>query len=51
VAAAILFQNGLISSPTFAILVTLAIVSTALTVPLFRFVSGLQWGAKRAHSA
>jgi hypothetical protein len=31
--------------------VTLAIVSTALTVPLFRFVSGLQWGAKRAHSA
>jgi Kef-type K+ transport system membrane component KefB len=51
VAAAILFQNGLISSPTFAILVTLAIVSTALTVPLFRLVSGLQWGAKRAHSA
>lgn len=39
VAASILFQNGLISPTTFAILVTLAIVSTMITVPLFRIAS------------
>jgi Kef-type K+ transport system membrane component KefB len=39
VAASILHQNGLISATTFAILVTLAIVSTTLTVPLFQLAS------------
>lgn len=39
VAATILVQAGLITSTTFAVLVTLALVSTTLTVPLFRWVS------------
>lgn len=41
VAASILLQNGLISANAFAILVTLAIVSTTLTIPLFNWVSHL----------
>lgn len=39
VAATILVQAGLITPTVFAVLVTLALVSTTLTVPLFRFVS------------
>lgn len=49
VAASILFENGLLSPATFAILVTLAIVSTAITVPLFRFVSS-RYAAKAAQA-
>jgi Kef-type K+ transport system membrane component KefB len=44
VAASILFEHGLIGPETFAILVTLAIVSTTLTAPLFRLVS--RWFAR-----
>jgi Kef-type K+ transport system membrane component KefB len=47
VAASILYENGLLTPTTFAILVTLAIVSTAVTVPLFRFVSA-RYAAKPA---
>lgn len=39
VAATILVQSGLITSTAFAVLVTLALVSTTLTVPLFRHAS------------
>jgi Kef-type K+ transport system membrane component KefB len=39
VAASILLQAGLLSPTAFAILVTLAIVSTTLTAPLFRWAS------------
>ena len=39
VAATILVQAGLITPTVFAVLVTLALVSTTLTVPLFRFAS------------
>lgn len=39
VAATILVEAGLITSTVFAVLVTLALVSTTLTVPLFRLVS------------
>lgn len=39
VAASILLQAGLLSATAFAILVTLAIVSTTLTMPLFRLAS------------
>lgn len=39
VAASMLYKAGLLSPTTFAILVTLAIVSTTVTMPLFRFVS------------
>lgn len=39
VAATILVQTGLITPTVFAVLVTLALVSTTLTVPLFRFAS------------
>lgn len=39
VAATILVQAGLITSTVFAVLVTLALVSTTLTVPLFRLAS------------
>jgi Kef-type K+ transport system membrane component KefB len=39
VAATILVQAGLITPTVFAVLVTLALVSTTLTVPLFRLVS------------
>lgn len=39
VAATILVQAGLITPTVFAVLVTLALVSTTLTVPLFRLAS------------
>jgi len=39
VAATILLQAGLITPTVFAVLVTLALVSTTLTVPLFRHAS------------
>ncbi|MGV7121418.1 cation:proton antiporter [Sphingopyxis sp. 550A] len=39
VAATILVQSGLITPTVFAVLVTLALVSTTLTVPLFRLAS------------
>lgn len=39
VAATILVQTGLITPTVFAVLVTLALVSTTLTVPLFRLAS------------
>ena len=39
VAATILVQAGLITPMVFAVLVTLALVSTTLTVPLFRLAS------------
>lgn len=39
VAASILLQNGLLSPAAFSIMVTLAIISTSLTIPLFRAVS------------
>ena len=39
VAASILLQGGLLSEEAFAILVTLAIVSTTLTIPMFRLTS------------
>ncbi|NIJ38307.1 Kef-type K+ transport system membrane component KefB [Sphingopyxis panaciterrae] len=39
VAATILVQAGLITPTVFAVLVTLALVSTTLTVPLFRLIS------------
>ena len=41
VAASILYQNGLISPAAFAVLVTLAIISTTITIPLFRAASHL----------
>ncbi len=41
VAATILMKAGLITQTSFAILVTMAVMSTSLTVPLFRTVSGL----------
>jgi len=47
VAASMLFKAGLVSPTTFAILVTLAIVSTIVTMPLFRFVSS-RFAAKAA---
>lgn len=40
VAATILAQAGLITPTVFAVLVTLALVSTTLTIPLFRLVTG-----------
>jgi Kef-type K+ transport system membrane component KefB len=46
VAATILVQAGLITPTIFAVLVTLALVSTTLTVPLFRLAS--RTGARRA---
>lgn len=39
VAATILVEAGLITPTTFAVLVTLALISTTLTAPLFRLVS------------
>ena len=39
VAATILVQAGLITPTVFAVLVTLALISTTLTVPLFRSAS------------
>jgi Kef-type K+ transport system membrane component KefB len=39
VAATILMKAGLITQTSFAILVTMAVVSTSLTVPMFRWVS------------
>ncbi|HRE42898.1 MAG TPA: hypothetical protein PKY87_02885, partial [Terricaulis sp.] len=39
VAATILVQAGLITPTVFAVLVTLALISTTLTVPLFRLAS------------
>jgi Kef-type K+ transport system membrane component KefB len=41
VAASILLKAGLVTETTFAILVTMAMVSTMLTVPLFRAVSAV----------
>lgn len=49
VAASMLFKAGLVSPTTFAILVTLAIVSTMVTMPLFRFVSS-RFAAKAAQA-
>ncbi|UKK85306.1 cation:proton antiporter [Sphingopyxis sp. BSN-002] len=44
VAATILVQAGLITPTVFAVLVTLALVSTTLTVPLFRHASRIARG-------
>ncbi len=49
VAASILLQNGLLSPSSFAILVTLAIVSTTLTIPMFKLASRMF--ASRADAA
>ncbi len=49
VAATILLQAGLITATVFAVLVTLALVSTTLTVPLFRFAT--RYAAARPHAA
>lgn len=49
VAATILLQAGLITATVFAVLVTLALVSTTLTVPLFRFAT--RYAAVRPHAA
>ena len=50
VAASILLQNGLLSPDAFSILVTLAIISTSLTIPLFRAVSRVP-AVRRARQA
>lgn len=49
VAATILLQAGVITATVFAVLVTLALVSTTLTVPLFRLAT--RHGAARAQVA
>lgn len=49
VAASMLLQAGLLSATVFAILVTLAIVSTTLTAPLFRWASRA-WATAAADS-
>ena len=50
VAATILVQAGLITRPAFAVLVMLALISTTLTVPLFRLASRAK-PATRPHRA
>lgn len=47
VAAMILHGAGLLTATAFATLVTVAVISTTLTMPLFRLLVGLErWGAR-----